>query len=391
MHQYSASYPSPDLCNCIVCLPGLPQSHTARSWTVLSHMPSCRYFRWTAAFERGGVLHACLFWGYLICWYTFVGIVTAFSCLAFIWQVYCCLLLYVSTTILYTSCNLWIFHVNCSFSCKELSTMCCNVYLSLIHAAPNCPPDKPFVSCFVDPCKFATCPAHPVAVCKADYCGGCNARFFIGNMEVTDTCSKKNIMCQIISLLISRILHQVSSIVWLNLCTHNLKTLIYCINSLFAECPVTGQIFKDCGSACPANCTTPNPICTRQCVARCECPAGQVIDEKKNECVPRDQCPGMHVIAYCLAPNNYSSLSTLNWWLLANQLCSVYLRYCSIIIGDHFYVLYHAARLKCPLFHINLLNHTYTANICVKDGVTYQVGDTFPDECNTWYVYARHS
>ncbi|XP_064384618.1 kielin/chordin-like protein [Halichondria panicea] len=135
---------------------------------------------------------------------------------------------------------------------------------------PTCPPDKPLVFCFADPCMFATCPAHPDAVCVADYCGGCNARFFIGKKEVTDTC----------------------------------------------KCPVTGQIFKECGSACPANCTTPNPICTRQCVARCECSAGQVIDEKKNECVPRDQCP---------------------------------------------------------------------AEVCVKDGVTYQVGDTFPagDECNT--------
>ncbi len=111
---------------------------------------------------------------------------------SYVWQVYCCLLLYVSTTIPYTSCNLWIFYVNCSCSCKELSTMCYNVYLSLIHAALTCPPDKPLVSCFADPCMFATCPAHPDAVCVADYCGGCNARFFIGNNEVTATCSKND-------------------------------------------------------------------------------------------------------------------------------------------------------------------------------------------------------
>ncbi len=167
--------------------------------------------------------------------------------------------------------------------------------------------------------------------------------------------------------------------------------MLYSLLALFAECPVTGQIFKDCGSACPANCTTPNPICTRQCVARCECPAGQVIDEKKNECVPRDQCPGMYVIAYCLAPNNYSSLSTFGYWLI-----SVYLRYCSIIISRLMVIIFTYCTILLGLnvhcFTINLLNHTYTANICVKDGVTYQVGDTFPagDECNTWYLYARH-
>ena len=58
------------------------------------------------------------------------------------------------------------------------------------------------------------------------------------------------------------------------------------------ECPVEGQLFTRCGSACPPNCTNPSPICTRQCVARCECPRGKVIDERKNKCVPVNQCAG---------------------------------------------------------------------------------------------------
>ncbi len=150
---------------------------------------------------------------------------------------------------------------------------------------PTCPPDKPLVSCFADPCMFATCPAHPDAVCVADFCGGCNARFFIGKKEVTDTCSKND--DEIINVLF-----------WLCLlCKPLIALLIHSWPFFPAECPVKGQIFKECGSACPANCTTPNPICTRQCVARCECPAGQVIDEKKNECVPRDQCPGTYILS----------------------------------------------------------------------------------------------
>ena len=56
---------------------------------------------------------------------------------------------------------------------------------------PTCPPDKPRVYCFVDPCQVTTCPAHPEARCVSDFCGGCNARFFDdeGN-EVTKSCSK---------------------------------------------------------------------------------------------------------------------------------------------------------------------------------------------------------
>ncbi|KAL5510211.1 hypothetical protein EMCRGX_G005719 [Ephydatia muelleri] len=112
---------------------------------------------------------------------------------------------------------------------------------------PKCPPNKPPVQCLVDPCTVNSCPAHPEATCVADYCGGCNARFFdrSGN-EVTDSCA----------------------------------------------CPVKGQIFTTCGSACPPNCTTPNPrFCILICIARCQCPSGQVIDETINTCVPVEKCP----------------------------------------------------------------------------------------------------
>ena len=64
-------------------------------------------------------------------------------------------------------------------------------YTSISSTGPSmCPPDKPLVNCIVDPCMFAMCSNHPNAVCVADYCGGCNARFFIGKIEVTETCCK---------------------------------------------------------------------------------------------------------------------------------------------------------------------------------------------------------
>ena len=47
---------------------------------------------------------------------------------------------------------------------------------------------------------------------------------------------------------------------------------------------------KRCGSACPPTCANPNPICTLQCVPRCQCPRGKVIDKKKKKCVFPFQC-----------------------------------------------------------------------------------------------------
>lgn len=56
---------------------------------------------------------------------------------------------------------------------------------------PTCPPDKPPVNCFANPCQVTSCPAHPEARCESDFCGGCNARFFDDqDKEVTDSCSE---------------------------------------------------------------------------------------------------------------------------------------------------------------------------------------------------------
>ena len=69
-------------------------------------------------------------------------------------------------------------------------------------------------------------------------------------------------------------------------------SVVYQSSDLFPlECPIKGQVFKECASACPATCTNPNPICTKQCVRSCECPSGQVIDEASKTCVPKDKCP----------------------------------------------------------------------------------------------------
>lgn len=48
-----------------------------------------------------------------------------------------------------------------------------------------CEPGVQEVNCFADPCDFATCDAFPKADCVANYCGGCNAEFFV-NGEMVD-------------------------------------------------------------------------------------------------------------------------------------------------------------------------------------------------------------
>ena len=57
------------------------------------------------------------------------------------------------------------------------------------------------------------------------------------------------------------------------------------------ECPVEGQVYTDCGTACPPMCNKPQPLfCTLQCVAGCQCPSGTVLDELQNKCVKADEC-----------------------------------------------------------------------------------------------------
>ncbi|XP_062609247.1 deleted in malignant brain tumors 1 protein-like [Saccostrea cucullata] len=55
-----------------------------------------------------------------------------------------------------------------------------------------CPDGQSFVNCFVAPCDVSTCPAFPTAICKDDYCGGCNAVWSLNDTDVTSDCQKKS-------------------------------------------------------------------------------------------------------------------------------------------------------------------------------------------------------
>ncbi|XP_013398726.1 papilin isoform X2 [Lingula anatina] len=51
-----------------------------------------------------------------------------------------------------------------------------------------------------------------------------------------------------------------------------------------------GQVFNSCGSACAATCEEPNPFCTKQCAPRCECPPDRPILHE-GKCITQKYCP----------------------------------------------------------------------------------------------------
>lgn len=56
------------------------------------------------------------------------------------------------------------------------------------------------------------------------------------------------------------------------------------------ETCASGKIYNECGSACTATCSAPNPICTRQCISKCECPHTKPIFEN-GKCIHISECP----------------------------------------------------------------------------------------------------
>ena len=65
----------------------------------------------------------------------------------------------------------------------------------------------------------------------------------------------------------------------------------------YLECPIKGQIRKECAShsLCHHTCDNLNESrpCPLVCVINgCECPTGTVIDVDKRECVAPSKCPG---------------------------------------------------------------------------------------------------
>lgn len=66
--------------------------------------------------------------------------------------------------------------------------------------------------------------------------------------------------------------------------------IIKCALPFSSGCEIQGQIFTECGTACPAVCGEERPLfCTMQCVIGCQCPSETYLDRTAAQCVT--ECP----------------------------------------------------------------------------------------------------
>lgn len=113
-------------------------------------------------------------------------------------------------------------------------------------------PQKPdectrWAKCPINPCEQHQCSSNPGAGCRPNYCGGCLANFFTEVDALIDSCSASKETCS------------------------------------------GGQEWNECGSACVSTCNDPNPMCTKECVPRCQCPADRPV-WKEGQCVAVTEC-----------------------------------------------------------------------------------------------------
>ena len=66
----------------------------------------------------------------------------------------------------------------------------------------GCPPGVPVVDCVADPCLGRVCPGYPDAVCRPNYCGGCNAFFYDANGNPISGCSGMRVFLLFVSLFV---------------------------------------------------------------------------------------------------------------------------------------------------------------------------------------------
>ena len=137
-----------------------------------------------------------------------------------------------------------------------------------------CPNGQVLCSTIADPCQTSTCPTFPSAICEADYCAGCMARWYYFGLEVTKFCHSP-------SMYIS--FTQISYVLMVILKVNSNATDA-------VRCPVEGQLHTRCGSQCPPTCDDPNPFCHLYCVRACQCIQGTVWDEANGRRIPLEYC-----------------------------------------------------------------------------------------------------
>ena len=115
--------------------------------------------------------------------------------------------------------------------------------MSPVFGATGGPPPCHLVNCFVDPCLTATCPGQPAATCRANYCGGCYADFYVNGQNVTACCTSVTTTTAAVPQLICPPLGGIGGICS-DLCTSN------------ADC--RGDDYLCCSNGCGHSCMQGN-------------------------------------------------------------------------------------------------------------------------------------
>ena len=58
----------------------------------------------------------------------------------------------------------------------------------------DCPTGVTQFHCLVNPCNDAKCGKYAAATCVPNYCGGCNADFYVEDSKVNCTCHEEKII-----------------------------------------------------------------------------------------------------------------------------------------------------------------------------------------------------
>ncbi|XP_077995049.1 uncharacterized protein LOC144448627 isoform X2 [Glandiceps talaboti] len=83
--------------------------------------------------------------------------------------------------------------------CHAMHVLCsskdCSGIPQCVSPPPACDNGKTPVSCLIDPCNTATCPANPTASCRTDNCGSCKAEFIDNSDQIVDCTAEGTLTC----------------------------------------------------------------------------------------------------------------------------------------------------------------------------------------------------
>lgn len=110
--------------------------------------------------------------------------------------------------------------------------------------------------------------------------------------------------------------------------------LVFACMFIEQECPIEGQVFTACGTACPLTCNFEPRVCTSDCVVGCQCPPGTVLDEANNKCVKKEDCGMNNANIAVQFSTRYTYIATQNYYPRTKILVIMHIKaiYCTGVL-----------------------------------------------------------